>query len=338
MKKQLFSTFFLLVLKTIAFSQNCEDGTFWTLEQGVIKEWQLNNNVVSGGSVVISPPSDLTSLSYCGSSSDQTFYGTVNYGISYYTNPGWNFIADSTLLYANAGGYKQYQYYMYGLSSIYFYNGSSFTLISPIDDYKIADIGVDTMGRAWTITEDFSSNLYLKIIDSSGAIMSIDTCSQAISLNNAYGSFVMRDTLYIGLGYSNPNFPNSILPVIRSGTSFHFGPPVATPPSFANPNYLDMANCNGSKMPFVNILENSTSNSISIYPNPFTSQTTIAFSVEQNNITIKIIDILGKEIKTMNFTGKQLVLDKGEMTEGIYFVQTIDGMNTITNQRRIVIE
>ncbi len=62
-------------------------------------------------------------------------------------------------------------------------------------------------------------------------------------------------------------------------------------------------------------------NSISIYPNPFTSQTTISFSSEQTNTSIKITDVVGKEIKTINFTGTQYILEKGIMKAGIYFVQ-----------------
>ncbi len=67
------------------------------------------------------------------------------------------------------------------------------------------------------------------------------------------------------------------------------------------------------------IEEINNSTNIIIYPNPFTSQTAITFSEEQKNTTIRIIDLLGKEIKTINFTGRQLVIDKGEMQEGIYF-------------------
>ncbi len=52
---------------------------------------------------------------------------------------------------------------------------------------------------------------------------------------------------------------------------------------------------------------------ITISPNPFNSQTYIMFAEEQRNTTIKITDLLGKEIRTINFTGRQLVLDKGEM-------------------------
>jgi hypothetical protein len=69
------------------------------------------------------------------------------------------------------------------------------------------------------------------------------------------------------------------------------------------------------------IVENSFSTSIHIYPNPFNLQTTITFIQEQKNITIKIMDVLGKELKLISFTGKQLIIEKGEMLPGIYFLQ-----------------
>jgi alpha-tubulin suppressor-like RCC1 family protein len=63
---------------------------------------------------------------------------------------------------------------------------------------------------------------------------------------------------------------------------------------------------------------------ISVFPNPFSSQTNIAFKEEQRNTTIRIADVSGKEIKTINFTGRQLVIDKAEMKAGIYFMQVTD--------------
>ncbi len=62
---------------------------------------------------------------------------------------------------------------------------------------------------------------------------------------------------------------------------------------------------------------------LSVYPNPFNSFATITFSEEQKNINIKIINMLGEEIKLfpMFKTGKKLIIEKGEMKPGIYFLQ-----------------
>ncbi len=68
------------------------------------------------------------------------------------------------------------------------------------------------------------------------------------------------------------------------------------------------------------IAVNNMTIGIDIYPNPFNSQTTINFNEEQKNITVKIMDVIGKEIKSINFTGKQLIIEKGEMPAGTYFL------------------
>lgn len=78
-------------------------------------------------------------------------------------------------------------------------------------------------------------------------------------------------------------------------------------------------------------------NEIIIYPNPFHLQTTISFFEEQKHVKIKILDILGNCIKTINFNGTQLTIEKGEMKAGIYFVEIRDEKNTISN-RKIVIQ
>ncbi len=79
----------------------------------------------------------------------------------------------------------------------------------------------------------------------------------------------------------------------------------------------------------VGITENQTVESgIIIYPNPFTSQTTISFPLEQSNINIKITDVYGSELSAItHFQGQQIILEKGKMEAGIYFVQVLDQNN-----------
>jgi len=84
------------------------------------------------------------------------------------------------------------------------------------------------------------------------------------------------------------------------------------------------------------ISADNNAGTIDIYPNPFSSQATIRFSEEQKNTMLKITDMLGNEIKTINFTGKQLVLDKGEMEAGIYFVEVSNGNKNVTNRKVVI--
>ncbi len=75
---------------------------------------------------------------------------------------------------------------------------------------------------------------------------------------------------------------------------------------------------------------------VSVSPNPFTYQTTITFNEEQKNTIIYIRDVLGKEIRREIFSGKQFVIGKGNITAGIYFVQTTDEKKNLTNNKIIV--
>jgi alpha-tubulin suppressor-like RCC1 family protein len=83
------------------------------------------------------------------------------------------------------------------------------------------------------------------------------------------------------------------------------------------------------------ITEKVNSSSVSVYPNPFTSETTISFTEEQKNCTVRIMDVLGKEIRREIFSGKMLIIEKEEMLKGIYFVE-IKGENTNVINKKIV--
>jgi len=87
----------------------------------------------------------------------------------------------------------------------------------------------------------------------------------------------------------------------------------------------------------VSILDNSMADGMKVYPNPFTTQTNIVFKNEQNNVNIRIIDLVGHEVKSMKFSGRQLTLDNGDLNRGIYFVQVNFGDNRIES-RKIVLQ
>ncbi len=72
-----------------------------------------------------------------------------------------------------------------------------------------------------------------------------------------------------------------------------------------------------------------------VSPNPFTSQTTLTF-YKEGKYTIKITDVLGKEIKTITFSGKEYILERGEMEKGIYFLQIMDENKNVRNKKIVV--
>jgi len=59
---------------------------------------------------------------------------------------------------------------------------------------------------------------------------------------------------------------------------------------------------------------------VTIYPNPFETIATISFANEQKNATVKLMDVLGKEVRNISFSGKQLQMDKGDLKSGVYFI------------------
>ncbi len=74
----------------------------------------------------------------------------------------------------------------------------------------------------------------------------------------------------------------------------------------------------------------------SISPNPFSTQTIITFNEEQKNTTIKIMDVLGKQIKSIDFKGRTLIIEKEEMKPGIYFLQISDEIKNGVNRKIVV--
>ncbi|MGR6088039.1 MAG: SBBP repeat-containing protein [Arcticibacter sp.] len=77
-------------------------------------------------------------------------------------------------------------------------------------------------------------------------------------------------------------------------------------------------------------------NSISIYPNPLTDATTITFHEFQSNAIVSVYDAIGNEIKSINFSGDKLVLEKGDMQSGIYFVKTVSENRFFSSKKLII--
>jgi hypothetical protein len=87
----------------------------------------------------------------------------------------------------------------------------------------------------------------------------------------------------------------------------------------------------------IKVVDQNNENAIIIAPNPFKSATTVTFNEIQINTTIKIFDILGKEIKMVNFSGKEYNIEKGIMKEGLYILQ-VENENKDIKKMKIVLQ
>lgn len=78
-----------------------------------------------------------------------------------------------------------------------------------------------------------------------------------------------------------------------------------------------------------------TDNTISVYPNPATDLLNIKIAEHVNVQTVTIQNELGQTVQTVN--GNTSAIGVGNLAEGIYYVQVIDGTNAVITKRFTVI-
>ncbi len=88
--------------------------------------------------------------------------------------------------------------------------------------------------------------------------------------------------------------------------------------------------------PSTSIAENNLLHNFSVYPNPFSHQTTINFNAEQKNTRITLLDVFGKEVRATHFSGTQFILEKKELSAGVYFIQITDEQKNTVSKKIIV--
>ncbi len=81
------------------------------------------------------------------------------------------------------------------------------------------------------------------------------------------------------------------------------------------------------------IVNPADNNAYNIFPNPFTAQTTISFKKEVKNGTLKIVDLLGKEVRSIKFSGTQSAIEKGDLKAGVYFIRVFSEKELIANEK-----
>lgn len=173
--------------------------------------------------------------------------------------------------------------------------------------------------------DPFASN----VIDSIDTILFFGIPVRKFYLTNyALGNYIIE-----GIGGSNGLTYFNPKAIVVSGGVF-----MTDLQCFQSGDSIYPSNSNCPQFIPVGVSEISDQNhSINIWPNPFTSQTTIGFAKEQKNTIIRIRDVMGKEVNSLNFSGRQLSIERSEIPAGIYFIQVMDEKKNIEN-RKIIIE
>jgi hypothetical protein len=137
---------------------------------------------------------------------------------------------------------------------------------------------------------------------------------------------------------SSSGFSNSAFPLVTSAVTVVVNPltsGLSIHPVLTSQSLLIFSGCVDA---FGGVNEITRENSISISPNPFTAQTTLTFEQQHSDCILKIMDVLGNEVykttipkSTNNFT-----IDRGNLNQGIYFIQVQTTEGTIS--KKIIIQ
>lgn len=72
---------------------------------------------------------------------------------------------------------------------------------------------------------------------------------------------------------------------------------------------------------------------VSIYPNPCSSQITITFNQPQKHTNIKVMNLLGECLQQLTTSNQQLTLDMSVYAKGVYFIRIEDENKKVINKK-----
>jgi hypothetical protein len=98
---------------------------------------------------------------------------------------------------------------------------------------------------------------------------------------------------------------------------------------------LDNTSCGGVT---TGLIKDKNKNFIAIYPNPFNPNFTIQISSEIiiTNAVMKIFDVCGKEVKAISISNNETIIDRGDLSNGIYFYNIINNNESIAKGKLVI--
>ncbi len=144
---------------------------------------------------------------------------------------------------------------------------------------------------------------------------------------------VVGNVLTSSSALSNTWFLNgSLIPGAHSQTYTYTTPGVYTVE-------VTSGGCTSVSLPYntTGIDELFTDNYVSVYPNPFTTQTTISFATDGKR-TIKIMNLLGDEVvgNWSLTSSRSIIIDMSGQAKGIYFVEVTNLMGQVVRKKMVV--
>ena len=84
------------------------------------------------------------------------------------------------------------------------------------------------------------------------------------------------------------------------------------------------------------IADNYSENNITVFSNPFSTQATFSLSKEVKDGLLVIYNIVGKEIRAINFSGDQIIVEKENISNGIYFYKIFTDNKALATGKFII--
>lgn len=116
-------------------------------------------------------------------------------------------------------------------------------------------------------------------------------------------------------------------------------------PGVCNPSLKTQNILSGYSSSFSNIADNGVtgiseindSGHLMIYPNPFTTTTTVQFSSTLTNAELDIYNLCGQKIRTINSISTDKVsIDRDNLPKGIYFIRLTEDTKNLGTEKLII--
>lgn len=313
---------------------SCDSNFFWGVNySGLLIKFFINGSVITPLSIADSGMPG-KSLAICnnlnGGLLSPTFYTIGKYfsSVLYYngdtswinvnqtpSQPIYNSGGQGTSVYFQNDGFNSLP------SQIIKYDGSSFTTFYSWATFYFgaADIAVDSIGNIWCLT--VASPLGSQFIDVISPIgQLIKHYKFNLNTYNAYGCFLLNKTFYLGLGSSNPVYPNTLLPITFLFDSAYIGIPISMPID----EWADLASCKPGSPLFIKEKGIIPISDFKLYPNPTDNKITLELNSHfscNNDIDFSIYNIQGQLLIQQRIIQRKTDFDICMFKKGVYILK-----------------
>jgi len=149
---------------------------------------------------------------------------------------------------------------------------------------------------------------------------------------------VFNNPLFVSANSTTPNFHLTFAsPSINSGNS-SYTPSVSEIDMDGELRANGTVDCGADEYyTTIGITENTSTNQYSLYPNPFSTETTVHTEIILKNATLTVYNSYGQKVKQMkNIWGQTITLYRDNLSSGVYFIQLKQNSKVIFAHKLVI--